>query len=292
MYAHQVIENLKILMEPNTRFKFQWDKEFLEKIIKLISLSQQFHLEDQTQTDKLFASSYGKPIFTGNSLFAKLPYKYTWFDYFRTKTQDVKLGSFHSYKTGILAVNALNHPTAFQIFIFNFISETNYNFWVPSHLSYQIMPGLDKPITPAHLREPELAEEQIDQIISEDQGDLTALYDGLLLLNCKNIGTETIRPNEKLNAKRRENNKTELFSYHILRLKLPEIKGAVTQKRLSSGGHNRIHFCRGHFKEYTKEHPLFGKIVGLWWWQAHVRGQNKKGIVLKDYEVITKKVKD
>jgi len=41
-------------------------------------------------------------------------------------------------------------------------------------------------------------------------------------------------------------------------------------------------------KEYTQEHPLFGKLTGLYWWQPHVRGQNKEGIVMKDYAIKTK----
>ncbi len=48
---------------------------------------------------------------------------------------------------------------------------------------------------------------------------------------------------------------------------------------------NRIHLCRGHFKRYTKDKPLFGKYVGLWWWQPSVRGRNKEGIIYKDYEL-------
>jgi len=48
--------------------------------------------------------------------------------------------------------------------------------------------------------------------------------------------------------------------------------------------HNRVHMCRGHFKEYTEDHRLFGKYTGLYWWQPYVRGQ-KEGIVIKDYEV-------
>jgi hypothetical protein len=49
--------------------------------------------------------------------------------------------------------------------------------------------------------------------------------------------------------------------------------------------HNRIHFQLGHFKTYTAEKPLFGHITGRFWWQPHVRGKNKDGIVMKDYVV-------
>ncbi len=33
-----------------------------------------------------------------------------------------------------------------------------------------------------------------------------------------------------------------------------------------------IHLVRGHFKEYTPDKPLFGKIAGLFWWEPHLAG--------------------
>ena len=35
----------------------------------------------------------------------------------------------------------------------------------------------------------------------------------------------------------------------------------------------------------TEENKLFGKYVGLWFWHLHIRGNKKKGIVVKDYEI-------
>jgi len=49
--------------------------------------------------------------------------------------------------------------------------------------------------------------------------------------------------------------------------------------------HVRVHLCRGHFKQYTADHPLLGRHVGLYVWQPHVRGKNKDGVVMKDYNV-------
>ena len=33
---------------------------------------------------------------------------------------------------------------------------------------------------------------------------------------------------------------------------------------------------KGHFKEYTKERPLFGKIAGLFWWETHLAGARRE----------------
>ena len=51
-------------------------------------------------------------------------------------------------------------------------------------------------------------------------------------------------------------------------------------------GLQRVHLCRGHFKEYTNENPLFGKHVGRFWWQPMVRGDKKRGVLNKDYDVV------
>jgi hypothetical protein len=48
---------------------------------------------------------------------------------------------------------------------------------------------------------------------------------------------------------------------------------------------NRVHLCHGHFKNYTEGNPLFGKYTGRYWWQPFVRGNKKKGVVMKDYLV-------
>ena len=47
----------------------------------------------------------------------------------------------------------------------------------------------------------------------------------------------------------------------------------------------RRHVCRGHFREYTADKPLFGRYVGRVWVPAHMRGNKSKGEVIKKYEV-------
>jgi hypothetical protein len=104
------------------------------------------------------------------------------------------------------------------------------------------------------------------------------------ILNCNNIGTLDNKPPLRLNIKREKNDKVPLFTYKTLHIKLPNHKNEYSGNGVSLS-HNRIHFCRGHFKEYTAAAPLFGKYTGLYWWEPHVRGQNRDGIVMKDYSV-------
>lgn len=46
-----------------------------------------------------------------------------------------------------------------------------------------------------------------------------------------------------------------------------------------------IHICRGHFKSFSPSAPLFGKLVGAYWWADHVRGDRTAGVVDKDYRL-------
>lgn len=111
----------------------------------------------------------------------------------------------------------------------------------------------------------------------------------LLLLNkilsCKNVYTEKEYPNLEINKKLIRRGDMPRYSYHILKFKLPNNPKHQNFSEFATNNHNRIHFCRGHFKEYTSDNPLFGKHTGLYWWEPHVRGQNTDGFVDKDYEV-------
>lgn len=107
----------------------------------------------------------------------------------------------------------------------------------------------------------------------------------LILLNCKNISTIKEYPSEALNRKRIKQGKRPLFSYYTLVLNLLNDKQNNNKQYKKTGIEQRIHFCRGHFKEYTETNKLFGKYTGLYWWQPQVRGNKELGIVHKDYEV-------
>lgn len=113
-----------------------------------------------------------------------------------------------------------------------------------------------------------------------------ALMTTLNLMACKNISTKEIPPPEKVNKKRLKNGKLPLYSYHVLEVDLGKNKHLNTNNG-KSGITQRIHFQRGHFKQFSEDKPLFGKISGLYWWQPHLRGTNKDGFVDKDYNIKT-----
>ena len=104
----------------------------------------------------------------------------------------------------------------------------------------------------------------------------------LLLLSCRNIELRETAAPEKLNRKRKRSGRQPVFSFYTLRL-VP-----VTRRQKSIPAHlwhNRIHLYRGHFKSYSPEKPLFGKLAGRYWWQWSVRGNKELGAVDKDYNM-------
>ncbi|HNR13961.1 MAG TPA: hypothetical protein PKM59_11670 [Thermodesulfobacteriota bacterium] len=120
--------------------------------------------------------------------------------------------------------------------------------------------------------------------------DTSVLCQALILLNCKNITTEKVNPPLHVNKKRRKNGRSELFSYHALKVRIPGTKEEIPLKNIvNPESHNRIHLRRGHFKVYTHDAPLMGKHIGLYWWSPHLCGRNSKGVVVKDYQVKVRK---
>ena len=127
-----------------------------------------------------------------------------------------------------------------------------------------------------------------DTWLKDSGADMTFVKKALLLMHCKNIIKEEVKPPEKLNKKRLKNNKLPFYSFHVLKVVIPSSKGSSNKKSVTLGtaGTHRLNFCHGHFKHYTADKPLFGKWTGLWWWDDYARGNPSKGIVEKEYLII------
>lgn len=105
------------------------------------------------------------------------------------------------------------------------------------------------------------------------------------LLNCKNISSSKVEPDAKLKKRALKRGKQDVYSYHILELTPFNKNSNSGEEGGSSGIKKRVHLCRGHFREYTEEKPLFGKYSGLFWVESHVRGRENVGFVDKDYHI-------
>lgn len=108
-----------------------------------------------------------------------------------------------------------------------------------------------------------------------------------LMLNTKNLKTfKILEAPEKLNKKRKKNNKSPYFDYHTLdlffsengllrnrkQLNYSEVKKEINSINLTK----RLHTVRGHFKV---------RSTGIFWWNNYTRGNKLVGIVEKDYEM-------
>lgn len=106
------------------------------------------------------------------------------------------------------------------------------------------------------------------------------------LLHCKNIeavDAPVVGTRQQIRKLRRARDPD--LQFKVLRVKPPRGKRSQGETRQVVAGEQPMHLVRGHYKHYTPENPLFGKIVGTWWWGSHVRGNPREGIVVKDYEV-------
>lgn len=106
----------------------------------------------------------------------------------------------------------------------------------------------------------------------------------LIFLSCKNIVATSISPPFKLQKKRKKQGKLPLFTYKVLTIKPGKQKRGPSSPVFKFDP-KRVHLCMGHYKEYTVDAPLFGKVVGRYFWKPHVRGTNTDGIVIKDYQI-------
>jgi hypothetical protein len=106
------------------------------------------------------------------------------------------------------------------------------------------------------------------------------------LLHCKNI-VQIEKGGKNPNIKNRRHRSKGTKHYVLNVVPARNIKRMEYEHPIN-GSPQRIHFRRGHFKEFTSERPLFGKYTGVFWWEAHVAGKAELGKVVKDYQIFPK----
>lgn len=286
MFSHIAIATMSKL----DKNEFAFDKD---ELIKEIKNSQKFHFGNSEIVNSVINKGYtGKrEVFQENIEFLKMPFPVCWFDYttfddtddggkvirgfllFSSEASDIYIEKFSHLRTipffnslkiiPFLGTKKCFFPTLESYAVIVGGKHEDYSDYIRPFTLYKTVKGFaDLGLTE-------------DQFFHNMRIDLSILEASLLLLNCKNISKERIYPSQALNKKRLRNGKCELFSYHVLNI-------TNNKRTLSSNdnknalSHNRVHLCRGHFK-YRR--------TGVFWWQPHLRGQNKKGIVIKDYNL-------
>lgn len=117
--------------------------------------------------------------------------------------------------------------------------------------------------------------------------DMVALFFQSLLA-CKNVETEDVNPPERLSRKHERRTGLPYVRYHTLKVFLPGTRHRIDFDEIRRINRNTtslgLHLVRGHFKVYTEEHKLFGRIVGSFYWPPHIRGSLAAGSIGKHYE--------
>lgn len=309
MYANKILETLdmtnSVLMTPEFAANIDDAKSDIKK-------AQKFHFFNYTNcldvVKNIFTHEENRNLSFGACPdYIKLPYKICWFDYYYDKLLAPNDNTPPAKKRGMLVYES---PIK-KIYCVTLFYE-QYNKWIMRDVRYLLPAGASFADVTTASEFAKISEkncpiryiinvmnqwtfpldltgkttkERLNICIKEDYPDLVAFNAFCLLLNAKNILFEPIDAPEKLNKKRSKNGKLPIYSYKILKVDLKIFQKNNNNHKGETVGSNRVHLCRGHFKFYTKDAPLFGKYTGLYWWEPHIRGQNKKGMITKDYVV-------
>ena len=134
------------------------------------------------------------------------------------------------------------------------------------------------------LSSPFLGHFERDLVLSLDNQLMPALF-AISLMHCKNVRVEQVDPPPALSRKAARRGGRPLVRYHVLEIgPMRRILDGEGAARTNGLGH-ALHICRGHFKTFTEEAPLFGKHVGAYWWHDVARGSPRQGVVASDYQV-------
>ena len=83
-------------------------------------------------------------------------------------------------------------------------------------------------------------------------------------MHCKNVDVRPINPPERLSKRHAHEHCRPLTRYHVLNVE--PMRRALTSEgdAQTMGLRHAMHICRGHFKTYTEDAPLFGKHTGTY----------------------------
>jgi hypothetical protein len=101
--------------------------------------------------------------------------------------------------------------------------------------------------------------------------------------NCKNVVIVDNHPHTAKKILRRGD--PPRVSYKTLQIEPIKRILETEGQALTHGLNHALHICRGHFKTYSGDKKLFGRVEGTFWWSPTVRGDKKNGEVIKDYKV-------
>ena len=108
----------------------------------------------------------------------------------------------------------------------------------------------------------------------------------LSLMHCRNVEIRTVEPDPEASKAHQRRHRHRLVRYQVLDIEpMRRILNQAGASDPQGGLRRALTICRGHFKTFTPDAPLFGKHTGQYWWAPHVRGNPEAGIIVNDYRV-------
>lgn len=105
----------------------------------------------------------------------------------------------------------------------------------------------------------------------------------ITFMHCKNVTINDVPSEIRKPKSKKRGERPARLSFHQLEIR-PLTRAIREGTSSGDGAKKALHICRGHFKEFTSK-GLFGKHLGLFWWDSHLRGTLARGIVEKEYVV-------
>ena len=266
MFKHEILEQLNII-----------SKQFnMKSIISLLQDSIEIYCGELSTYSAQCKSTAGE-LFEYEKIFS--PYDITLVSYRDTLDGETINGLPKSSKRSTLV-----YKTGGMLQFYNFLFADFKKEWLFFPVGFQLergkLPGECSYIDGFNMLE-KLSKSTVTEFI-EEVSTTKVIFD---VLSCKNVSLTPVDPPEKLNKKRIKKGKPPLYRYHVLTVDLDKGRKQSGVGRGANLGTMPVHLCRGHFKEYTDEKPLFGRVTGRFWWQPYARGKAENGVVMKDYEI-------
>lgn len=116
-----------------------------------------------------------------------------------------------------------------------------------------------------------------------DQSITFSLF-ALSVMNCRDIGVDEVPAKERIHHRGcRTGDRQYVLTVHpMAKQKRHAHANRPSQDKASEMA---LHVRRGHFGDYTKGRGLFGRINGVFWFSDTTIGNQKNGIIKKDYKL-------
>jgi hypothetical protein len=160
-------------------------------------------------------------------------------------------------------------------------------------ISYELKVAEDGSCVDARVAEQQVKGETDEETDAMRRSYLSLMQPAFLatsFMHCRNVTQTTVTPPPKLAKAQGKRHGVPLVRYRTIDID-PMRQVLKSEGQVHENGIKRaLHICRGHFRTYTEEKPLFGKVTGTFFVPMHARGSASDGVVVQDYVVKSRAV--